>query len=258
MNFKHLLYDRKNGLAKVVINNPEKRNALHLELRYELIDLFAGLRDDDDVKAVLLTGAGGHFSSGGDIQTMEGVTAVAGRRRLKTGQRLVRAMVELEKPIVTAVRGFAAGAGASIALASDFIIASEEARFSLGFVRIGLVPDWGLFYFLPLRIGLTRAKELMMTGDPIKAPEAERIGLINKVVPDDKLDEEAEAWAARFASGPGQALAMIKMALNRLPTSLEALMEMESTMQSVAFTSDDFDEGRRSFLEKRKPDFKGK
>ena len=189
---------------------------------------------------------------------MAGVTSVAGRRRLKTGQRLVRAMNELEKPIIAAIRGFAAGAGASIALAADFIIASEEARFSLGFVKIGLIPDWGLFYYLPQRVGLTRAKELMFTGDPIGAVEAERIGLINRVVPGERLDEEAGAWAARFAAGPGQAYAMIKQALNRCPASLETLMEMESTMQAVAFTSDDFDEGRRAFLEKRKPKFQGR
>ena len=167
-------------------------------------------------------------------------------------------MFELDQPIIAVINGVAAGAGVSLALASDILIASEEARFFFSFVNVGIVPDWGEFYFLPLRVGVARAKELMFTGGPITAPEAERIGLINKTVAPDRLYEEAYALAARLVKGPTQAFAMIKAALNRWPASLETLLEIESTMQAIAFSSEDFDEGRKAFLEKRKPVFKGK
>lgn len=205
-----------------------------------------------------MTGAGKAFSSGGDIRTMEGLTAVATRVRLKKGQRLIKAILELEKPIIGAINGVAAGAGVSIALTCDILIASEEAKFVLSFVKIGLIPDWGSYYLLPLRVGIARAKEIMFTGDMIDAREAERMGLINRVVLPERLEEDSFSLATRLVNGPGQSYAMIKAALNRWPDNLESFFEMDSTMQSVAFSSEDFDEGRRAFLEKRKPIFHGK
>jgi len=258
MNFKQLLIEKENQVAKVTLNNPGAGNALNLELRQELLELFKQVGDDESIKVVALFGAGKNFCAGGDIRTMEGVTAVAGRERLKTGQRLIRAVTGLEKPVIAAIHGAAAGAGASVALACDILIAAENAKIILPYVNIGLIPDWGLFYFLPLRVGLTRAKELMFLGRPVEAAEAERIGLINRVVPPEKLEQETLALAGRLANGPSQAYAMIKSALNRFPGDLETLLEMESTMQAVAFCSQDFDEGRRAFLEKRKPKFRGK
>jgi 2-(1,2-epoxy-1,2-dihydrophenyl)acetyl-CoA isomerase len=206
----------------------------------------------------MLTGAGKAFCAGGDIRTMAGVTPVAGRRRLKNGHRLIRAMVDMEKPIIALVNGVAAGAGVSLTLASDIVFASEDAKFHFSFVNIGLVPDWGEFYFLPMKVGMARAKELMFTGGPIDAADAERIGMINRVLPPARLYEEADAFAQRLAKGPGQAYAMIKCALNRWPAPLETLLELESTMQAVAFASEDFSEGRTAFMEKRKPVYKGR
>jgi 2-(1,2-epoxy-1,2-dihydrophenyl)acetyl-CoA isomerase len=156
------------------------------------------------------------------------------------------------------INGVAAGAGVSLAMASDISVASETARFFISFSKIGLIPDWGEFYFLPLRVGVARAKELMFLGDPIDAAEAARMGLINRVVPPDRLEAESQALAARLAKGPAQSYAMIKAALNHWPADLATFLEMESTMQAVAFSSEDFDEGRRAFLEKRKPTFHGK
>jgi 2-(1,2-epoxy-1,2-dihydrophenyl)acetyl-CoA isomerase len=138
------------------------------------------------------------------------------------------------------------------------VVASEDARFVLSFSKIGLVPDLGLFYTLPVRVGIAKAKELMFLGDVIDAREAERLGLVNRVVAADKLEEEVKALALRLANGPGQSYAMIKSALNHWPTDLDSLLEMEATMQAVAFSSRDFEEGRKSFLEKRKPVFSGK
>jgi len=258
MNFKTILFEQENHIAKITLNIPETRNALNLDMRVELLEVFRQISDDDSVKVVVMTGAGKAFSSGGDIRTMEGLTAIATRVRLKKGQRMIKAMLELEKPIIGAINGVAAGAGVSIALACDILIASEEARFALSFVSIGAIPDLGSYYFWPLRVGIARAKELMFTGDMIDAREAERIGLVNRVVPPEKLEEEVSSLATRLVVGPSQSYAMIKAALNRWPASLESFFEIESTMQAVAFSSEDFDEGRRAFLEKRKPVFHGR
>ena len=258
MEYEYLLFEKKNHIAKISLNIPETRNALNLKVREELLEVLATLRDDDSLRVAILTGTGSTFCAGGDIRTMEDVTPVAGRIRLKKGQRLIKSMVELEKPIIAAINGTAAGAGVSLALASDILLASEAARFFISFTRIGLTPDWGQYYFLPLRVGITKAKELMLTGDPIDAEEAARIGLINRVVPHDLLEREAYSLAERLSHGATQAYAMIKSALNRWPASLETFMEMESTMQAVAFSSEDFEEGRKAFLEKRTPQFQGK
>jgi len=258
MAFDTILFEKDNHVAKITLHIPETKNALSLEMRAELIELFREIADDASVNVVVLTGSGNAFCSGGDIRTMEGIAAIPARIRLKKGQRLIKAMTELEKPIIGAINGIAAGAGVSIALACDILIASENAKFTVSFVKVGLIPDWGQYYFLPQRVGLARAKELMFTGDVIDAHEAERIGLINRIVLPDKLEEEASSLARRFATGPGQAYAMIKAALGRWPANLETFLEMESTMQAVAFSSEDFDEGRRGFLEKRKPTFHGR
>ncbi len=258
MNFKAILFDQQNHIARITLNIPEKMNALDLDMRVELLKAFRQISDDDSVKVVVLTGSGKAFSSGGDIRTMEGLTSVATRVRLKKGQRLIKAMFELEKPIIGAINGVAAGAGVSLALACDILIASEQARLGLSFVRIGATPDLGSYYFWPLRVGVARAKELMFTGDMIDAREAERMGVVNRVVSPEKLEEEVSSLATRLVNGPSQSYAMIKAALNRWPASLESFFEMESTMQAVAFSSEDFDEGRRAFLEKRKAVFHGR
>lgn len=258
MSYRHILLEKENRIARVTLNMPQVRNALNLEARGELLEAFRDLADDDAVRVAVLTGAGEAFCAGGDIGTMAGIPPVAWRVRLKKGQRLIKAMVELEKPIIAAINGPAAGAGVSIALACDFLIASTEATFLLSFTNLGIIPDWGEFYFLPLRIGVARAKELLFMGGSLDAREAERIGLINRAVPPDRLEDEVSSMASRLAQGPAQSYAMIKAAFNRWPANLEAFLEMESTMQAVAFSSEDFEEGRRAFLEKRSPRFRGK
>jgi 2-(1,2-epoxy-1,2-dihydrophenyl)acetyl-CoA isomerase len=245
------------SIAKITLNLPEIRNALSLEVRLELTDLFRRLGDEDRVKVIILTGSGQAFCAGGDIRTMEGVTPVPARIRLKKGHRLIKIMLGLEKPIIGAINGVTAGAGVSIALSCDYLIAVEKATFTVSFTKIGLVPDLGLYYLLPLRVGVPRAKEIMFLAETIDARKALDLGLINRIVPEEKLEEEARAFADRLKKGPGQSLAMIKAALNHWPAGLDSFLEMESTMQAVAFSSRDFDEGRRAFLEKRKPLFRG-
>jgi 2-(1,2-epoxy-1,2-dihydrophenyl)acetyl-CoA isomerase len=258
MNYTTIQVDKAEGIAKITLNLPDKLNALDLVMREELKDEFALISKDNSVKVVVITGAGRAFCAGGDIKTMEGVTPPAGRDRLKNVQQLTKQMVELEKPIIAGVNGAATGAGFHIALACDIIIASEKAKFAESFVRIGLIPDMGGFYFLPLRVGVHKAKELMFTGRLFDAAEASSMGLLNKLVPHDDLDSEVMQFAEELAQGPGRSYAMIKSALNTWPASLQTTLEIEANLQAVSFSTKDFQEGLRAFLEKRKPVFTGK
>ncbi len=257
MAYKAIVVEKADGIAKVTLNLPEKLNPLDLVMREELKDAFSSFQTDETVRTVVITGAGRAFCAGGDISTMKNVSAPAGRDRLKNVQKLVMAMVNLEKPIIAAVNGPATGAGFHIALACDILIASEKAKFAESFVKIGLIPDMGGFFFLPNRIGVHRAKELMLTGRVFDVQEAFNMGLLNKIVPHDRLAEEAMALARTFATGPRRAYAMIKSALNALPTDLPTVMEIEANMQAICFETADFKEGMQAFLEKRPPKFTG-
>jgi 2-(1,2-epoxy-1,2-dihydrophenyl)acetyl-CoA isomerase len=252
-----IILEKKDAIAKVTLNIPEKLNPLDLVMREELKDVFSDIGKDKTIKVVVITGAGKAFCAGGDVTTMEGIKAPAGRDRMKSVQEIVRLMTTLEKPIIAAVNGFATGAGLNIALACDIIIASENAKFRESFVMIGLIPDLGGFYSLPLRVGVPRAKELMFTGRLFDAREADAIGLVNKVVPHAELETEVMELARQLANGPSRVYAMIKSALNLWPMNFQAFLELEANLQSVAFATQDFDEGRRAFLEKRKPSFTG-
>jgi len=257
MDYKTIILEKKNKIAKITFNMPESLNFLDLVMREELKDALTNIGNDQSVKVVTMTGAGKAFMAGSDIKTMEGITAPAGRDRLKNVQKIIRLMTELEKPIIAGINGFATGAGLHIAIASDIVIASEEAKFREAFVMVGLIPDMAGFYFLPLRVGLPKAKELMFTGRLFDAKEAESMGLVNKVVPHSKLETEVMELAQNLAAGPSRAYAMIKSALNLWPLNLQAFLELEANLQSIAFTTPDFEEGKRSFLEKRKPKFTG-
>jgi len=257
MSYKTIILDKRDSIAKITFNLPDQMNFLDLVMREELKDALVDIGNDSATKVVILTGAGKAFIAGSDIKTMEGLTAPAARDRLKNVQKLIHLMTELEKPIIAAVNGFATGAGLHIALASDMIIASDRAKFREAFVMIGLIPDLAGFYFLPLRVGLPRAKELMLTGRLFDAQEALSMGLVNRVVPHEDLEREVTALAGTLAEGPTRAYGMIKSALNQWPLSLPAFLELEANLQSVAFATRDFDEGRRAFIEKRKPKFTG-
>ena len=257
MDYETIILEKKNKIAKITFNMPESLNFLDLVMREELKDALTSIGNDQSVKVVTMTGAGKAFMAGSDLKTMEGITAPAGRDRLKNVQKIIRLMTDLEKPIIAGINGFATGAGLHIAIASDIAIASEEAKFREAFIMVGLIPDMAGFYFLPLRVGLPKAKELMFTGRLFDAKEAESMGLVNKVVPHSKLETEVMELAQNLADGPSRAYAMIKGALNLWPLNLQAVLELEANLQSIAFTTQDFDEGRQSFLEKRKPKFTG-
>jgi 2-(1,2-epoxy-1,2-dihydrophenyl)acetyl-CoA isomerase len=257
LDYETILIEKRDSVATVTLNRPHKLNALDLVMRRELISALPELARDPTVRVVVLTGAGKAFCAGGDITAMDGVTAPAGRDRLKYVQQIIRLLMEMEKPSIASINGVAAGAGLHLALAADIILASDTARFRESFVNIGLIPDLGGFYTLPLRIGLPKAKELMMTGRMIDAKEAESIGLVSRVIAEDALKEETEKLAALLAEGPIRAYAMIKSALNLWPMSLQAFLELEANMQSIAFETEDFAEGKKAFLERRKPKYTG-
>ena len=258
MAYETLLVDKKDFVATVTFNRPKQFNALDLVMRAELKVALADLAADKEVKVLILTGAGEKaFCAGGDITTMSGETAPSARDRLRSVGLITKMMADMEKPIIAAVNGVAVGAGMNIALAADMIIASETARFRETFANIGLIPDLGGFYTLSMRVGVPRAKELMMTARFIESQEALAIGLVNRVVPQDQLMNEANALAAGLAKGPSRVYGMVKTALNLWPMNLQTYLELEANMQAVAFGTQDFDEGRRSFLEKRKPVFTG-
>jgi 2-(1,2-epoxy-1,2-dihydrophenyl)acetyl-CoA isomerase len=237
------------------------RNALDAQMCLDLDNVFAALAGDATVGAVVLTGDGPGFCAGGDLKNM-GITyndAPTVRTFMAACHRAILAMRRMEKPVVAAVNGDAAGAGWSLALACDLIVAAAEARFIMAFVRVGAVPDLGAAWFLPRLVGPHKAREWMMLGDVVAAEEAHRLNVVNRLVPPEDVLPAAREIAARLAAGPGRSLALTKQMVERYANcSLEAALEHESYTQAIAFQTDDFAEGRSAFFEKRKPAFKGK
>ena len=196
----------ENKICTVKLNRPEVRNALGLEMREELKDFFTVIKDRDDVKVIVLTGEGNAFSAGGDLSALKEVDAVSGRKRLQSGHEMIQSILNLEKPVIAAINGPAAGAGVSLALACDMIIASRSSILIQSFVQVGLIPDLGSIYFLPRLVGRHRALELMFLGEKITAQQAHNIGIINRVVETEALMDEVNALALKLAEGPDMAL----------------------------------------------------
>src|SRR5499427_7561409 len=207
MRPKSFLYDQRDGIATITLNRPERLNAITFEVYHELADFFVKLRDEKDVRVVVITGAGRAFCSGGDvidiIGELQGRDAQGLLQFTRLTCELIHNMRLLPKPIIASLNGTTAGAGACIALASDLRIAAAEARIAFIFVKVGLAgTDMGATYLLPRIVGLARATELLMTGDFIEAAEAERIGLYNRVVPREQLESATQAFAEKLANGP--------------------------------------------------------
>lgn len=260
MAFSEITYNCKNGIATITLNRPESLNALSLSMALEITRALEQARADDDCKVVVITGAGRAFCAGGDIKAMQkGMTTVEGRNYVMEAGRVILAMRDLEKPIIAAVNGYAMGAGFNLALAADLIIAVKEAKFGQVFVQVGLAIDAGGSYFLPRAVGLARAKELVFTGRIIDAGEALNMGLINKVIEKENLEEEVFDLATRLAQGPTQALGLAKMLINNgLKADLETALTNEAFVQSICMQTADHREGLAAFLEKRAPKFTGK
>ena len=248
------------GVATITLNRPEVRNALDMTMRQDLEAALKRLGDDASVRVVVVRGAGEHFCSGGDVKLMRDnpMTASEGQSRVEAINRAIVSLARFRAPTIAMVDGAAAGAGCNLALACDLVVASDRARFAELFARIGLIPDAGGTYFLPRRVGLARAKELVFTADIIDAREAERIGLINRVVPADQLEAETYALARRIADGPPRVLAAAKALLDHAPgLDLESALHWEALTQGAMIAAADHREGLRAFFEKRSPRFTG-
>ena len=257
MGYQTLLVDRAGTVATITLNRPEARNALDLVMRQELVGALDEVEADASARVLVLTGAGGHFSAGGDVKSMQGQqTAALGRARLTALNRLIVRLVEFPRPVIAMVDGFAVGAGCNLALCCDLIVASDRARFGEVFAKIGLVPDGGGSWLLPRLVGMARAKELIFTADIIDAAEAARIGLVNRVVPAAELAQVTRALAERIAQGPPKALALAKHMVNRAASSdLASALDVEAFSQAIAVTGDEHREGLAAFFEKRPAKF---
>lgn len=263
MPYETLLYDLTDGVATVTLNRPEVLNSFSTPMQRELAAVIARIADDSAVRAVVLTGAGRAFCAGGDIGEMEGAadpTPLASRNKLhRMLTSVLMPLVRLEKPVIAAVNGVAAGAGMNLALAADITLVAEQARFSQAFVKVGLVPDTGGLYLLTRLIGLNRAKELCFTGRMLDAREALELGLVNQVVAADELMPRAKALAQELARGATAAIGLTKSLLNVAPTAtLEEMAEFESYALAVVLSTEDHREGIRAFREKRAPQFRGR
>lgn len=237
-------------VARLTLNRPERRNALSEELRDTLRDELEQALADDAVRAIVLTGAGGVFCAGGDISLPLVTDPAAGRARMEAHHRVVRLLAEAPKPLVAAVEGWAVGAGAGIALLCDTIVAGRAARFGFPFLRGGLVPDTAIATTLPARVGLGRARQLLLYGRDIDAAAALEIGLIDDLVDDELLQQTAIERAVALAAQPPHALALTKRLLAQ-PMALEP----ELMAQSLVYLSPERAEGRAAFLEKRQPSY---
>jgi 2-(1,2-epoxy-1,2-dihydrophenyl)acetyl-CoA isomerase len=261
---KILLVEKKDGFATITLNRPDKLNAFNDELTFQLQDALKEAEKDTAVRAVILTGAGRGFCSGQDLAARtfsddsKQKPSLSDSIRRRYNPIIIR-LRKMEKPVIAAINGVAAGAGASLAFACDIRIAADNSTFVQSFSRVGLVPDSGATFVLPRLIGLTKAYELMITADKIDSAEALRLGLLNKVVPAADLMKEAEAFAAKLAKGPTKAFGLTKRAMNRaVYPDLEELLDNEANLQEIAGRSDDFQEGVKAFMEKREPAYSGK
>jgi 2-(1,2-epoxy-1,2-dihydrophenyl)acetyl-CoA isomerase len=262
MNFETLLYSIAEGVCTITLNRPEVFNAVNEQMKRELNEVMKAAGKDPQIRCVVVRGAGEKaFCSGQDLKEHSGKE---NKRSLKESLEtrynpLIRQMRTMEKPVVGMINGVAAGAGMSIALACDMRIMADSARLIEVFIRIGLVPDSGSHWFLPRLVGMAKAFEYSALGQDIGAAEAERVGLVNKVVPAAELESTTMDLARQLAKAPTRAIGLIKRTLNKgLTSDLDSLLDYEAVIQEVASQTEDHKEGVRAFLEKRPAQFKGR
>lgn len=251
---------KTDGVATIILNRPEVYNAFNDELTYELQDVLKDVAKDDTVRVVVITGEGKAFCSGQDLKAaMKNPGRSFSESIHKRYNPIIKAIRNMPKPVLCRLNGVAAGAGCSLALACDMVIAAEEATLSEIFVHIGLVLDSGSSYFLPKLVGPQKAFELSTMATKVTANEALQIGMINKVVPLTLLDETVKTYTDYYINAPTKAIGLMKKMLNKSNTSsLEEMLDYEAYCQEIAGRSDDHKEGVQAFMEKRKPHFKGK
>jgi len=253
MCFETIILEKEEKVATLYLSRPDVLNAIDNTMRRELLAALDDIEADADIRVLTITGKGRAFCSGGDMRSM------GKSERMIKSHPIVLKIMNLEKPVISAVNGVAAGAGCNLAMAADIVIASEKASFIQSFVKIGLVPDWGGMYFLPRLVGIYKAKELMLTGDRISAVEAERIGMVNKVVPDEEFQDFVKEYSKRLAKGAPKPMAMIKRILNVTQNSdIATVLALEYQAQTICRETADHKVGIAAFKKKRVPEFTGK
>ena len=256
--YQTIEYQVAEKICTIMLNRPDRFNAFNEEMSKEFMEALKAAEKDSEVRVIVLTGAGKAFCSGQDLKDIAGQKRSLADSIERRYNPMIKKVTGIEKPIICRLNGIGAGAGASLALACDMIIASEDSALLEAFVNIGLVPDSGSSYFLPRLVGRQKAFEIAALGDKITAKEAAELGLVNKVVPAAELDAAVLAVAQRFASGATKAIGMIKRMLNRsFESSLDEMLEQEKYCQEIAGNSQDYQEGVAAFNEKRRPEFKG-
>lgn len=260
MDYKNILFNVEEEIATITFNRPKVLNAMNFEVMTELLDAATVCENDDQIKSVILTGAGDKaFVAGADISQMQDSSTLEIQKMMELGHRTLRLIETMAKPSIAAVNGFALGGGTEISLACDVRFASEKAVFGQPEILIGIIPGWGGTQRLPRLVGMGIAKELILGGGQINAQRAYEIGLVNKVCPPENLLEEARKFASKLAKLPPFALKMAKNAMNYgYDLSLDNANKLEISCIAQCFSTQDQKEGMKAFLEKRKPTFKGK
>lgn len=260
MEFNTILYQKEGKILRITLNRPDVYNAMDDALTYELQDALKAAEKDSDVRVIILTGSGKAFCSGQDLKAISGIEKRSFIDSInKRYNPIIRAMRNMPKPIICRLNGVAAGAGCSLALACDLIIASETAILVEAFVNIGLVLDSGSSYFLPRMVGSTRAFEIATMAPKITGQQAFDWGIANRVTSNENLDNVVNEIAEYYANAPTKAIGLMKKMLNKSTSSdMETILDYEAYCQEIAGNSEDNKEGVKAFIEKRKPDFKGK
>ena len=260
MEFKNTLYEKAEGIATITINRPDALNALNEETISELLARFEDAENDENVKVIVLTGMGDRaFCAGADLNMMKGASPVRGTELAKHGQHLGNRIEALGKPVIAAINGYALGGGIEIAMACDIRVASENAQMGQPEINVGLIPGWGGTQRLPRCVGKGMAKEMIFTGKRIDAKTAERLGLVNMVVPADQLKAKVKELATELSGKPPIALKLCKTLINNsTETHPDIGLFQEAEAFGLVASTEDFNEGVTAFLEKRKPQYKGK
>jgi 2-(1,2-epoxy-1,2-dihydrophenyl)acetyl-CoA isomerase len=258
--YEYIKLTKEGGVSTITLNRPEVYNALNDEITYELQAAFKELRKDETCRVIILTGEGKAFCSGQDLKAAIGEEKRSFSQSLhKRYNPLIKLMREIDKPVIGRINGVAAGAGCSIALACDIVLMANEASLIEVFINIGLVPDSGSSYFLPRMVGSAKAFELASMGKKVGGQEAVSLGLANKSAPLEQLDSMVQEYTDYYEKAPTRAIGLMKKMLNKSGNaSLQEMLEYEAYCQDIAGSSEDYNEGVAAFLEKRKPNFKGK
>ena len=251
-HYEYIQYTVEGGVATILLNRPETRNAFSMGMREEFQAALFSVKADNSIKAVVLAGAGKHFCAGGDISTMDpDQTAVGGMQRVQNARLVVSELIEFDRPVVAAVDGAAYGAGFGMALAADFVVATPRSRMCMAFMRIGLVPDFAVFYTLPRIVGLQRAKDLIFSGREIGAAEAREMGIVYEIVESECVLARAQQLASSFCNASAPALSMAKQALNvSMHSDLKTMLMTEAFAQGIAMSSSEHKAAIQRFVDK--------